>query len=178
MNYINKKQNEIKGQYKKGFTLVEVIVVIVIIAILAAIAVPALTGYIAKAKERSAIAEAKTALTALQSISSQVYYYNVDGALYSQLSNVTSNIRNYDKVTGRATRYIDEINFLTGGNYKASNFVNTTTSLNYPGYQYVAADRIYFGASKGKGEVRSFLYISDDGVKVRYNYLTGFTPEK
>ena len=40
---------------KKGFTLVELIVVLVILAILAALLVPALTGYIDKAKEQSLV---------------------------------------------------------------------------------------------------------------------------
>ena len=39
-----------KMKNKKGFTLVELIVVLVILAILAALLVPALTGYIDKAK--------------------------------------------------------------------------------------------------------------------------------
>ena len=38
---------------KRGFTLVELIVVLVILAILAALLIPALTGYIDKAKKRS-----------------------------------------------------------------------------------------------------------------------------
>ena len=44
---------------KQGFTLVELIVVLVILAILAALLVPALTGYIDRAREKKLTAEAK-----------------------------------------------------------------------------------------------------------------------
>ncbi|MDR2162577.1 MAG: prepilin-type N-terminal cleavage/methylation domain-containing protein [Clostridiales Family XIII bacterium] len=50
----------------KGFTLVEVIVVLVILAILAAIAIPALTGYIDKAKWAGIVQQGRTQMTALQ----------------------------------------------------------------------------------------------------------------
>ena len=53
---------------KKGFTLVELIVVLVILAILAAILVPALLGYIDKAKEKQITTDANTVYTALQSV--------------------------------------------------------------------------------------------------------------
>jgi prepilin-type N-terminal cleavage/methylation domain-containing protein len=53
---------------KKGFTLVEVIVVLVILAILAAIAIPALTGYIEKAKWTGVVSLAKTQMTAMQTL--------------------------------------------------------------------------------------------------------------
>ena len=43
----------VKIKKKRGFTLVELIVVLVILAILAALLVPALTGYIDKAKKKS-----------------------------------------------------------------------------------------------------------------------------
>jgi prepilin-type N-terminal cleavage/methylation domain-containing protein len=56
-----------------GFTLVEVIVVIVIIAILAAIGVPALTGYIDKAQDRTYIAEARDYFTALRTVIDEAY---------------------------------------------------------------------------------------------------------
>ncbi len=43
----------------KGFTLVEIIVVLVILAILIALLAPSLTGYIDKAKEKTALANAR-----------------------------------------------------------------------------------------------------------------------
>ena len=58
---------------KKGFTLVELIVVLVILAILAALLVPALTGYIDKAKEQSLVSEASMVLTAAQATVSEAY---------------------------------------------------------------------------------------------------------
>jgi prepilin-type N-terminal cleavage/methylation domain-containing protein len=60
------KRTLAKKNGKKGFTLVEVIVVLVILAILAAIAIPALTGYIDKAKYRSKITELHDVQTAVQ----------------------------------------------------------------------------------------------------------------
>lgn len=58
---------------QKGFTLVELIVVLVILAILAALLVPALTGYIDRANEKSAIAECRMAVMAAQTIASEEY---------------------------------------------------------------------------------------------------------
>ena len=57
-----------KMKNKKGFTLVELIVVLVILAILAALLVPALTGYIDKAKEQSITAECRMAVMATQTL--------------------------------------------------------------------------------------------------------------
>lgn len=56
-----------------AFTLVEVIVVMVILAILAALLIPSLTGYIDKANEQSAIVEARSVLTAAQTMTSEHY---------------------------------------------------------------------------------------------------------
>lgn len=61
---------------KKGFTLVELIVVLVILAILAALLVPALTGYIQRAKEQSIIAETRQTVMAAQTLISEAYAKN------------------------------------------------------------------------------------------------------
>lgn len=62
-----------KRDGKKGFTLVELIVVLVILAILAALLVPALIGYIDKAKEKQIIAEARQAVMAAQTLVDEKY---------------------------------------------------------------------------------------------------------
>lgn len=64
-----------KGQKKnnKGFTLVELIVVLVILAILAAILVPALLGYIDRAKGQQIVLNARSCYTAAQAELSSMY---------------------------------------------------------------------------------------------------------
>ena len=58
---------------KKGFTLVELIVVLVILAILAALLVPALTGYIDRAKNKAIIAETRQTVMATQTLVDEEY---------------------------------------------------------------------------------------------------------
>ena len=58
---------------EEGFTLVELIVVLVILAILAALLIPALTGYIDKAREKQIIAETRQVVQAAQTIFDEEY---------------------------------------------------------------------------------------------------------
>lgn len=62
-----------KENKKKGFTLVELIVVLVILAILAALLIPALTGYIDKAKNKSIVAETRQTVMAAQTLVDEAY---------------------------------------------------------------------------------------------------------
>ena len=62
-----------KRKKEGGFTLVELIVVLVILAILAALLIPALTGYIDKAKEKSIIAETRQTVMAAQTLYDEAY---------------------------------------------------------------------------------------------------------
>lgn len=64
---------KMKENKKKGFTLVELIVVLVILAILAALLIPALTGYIDRAKKKSIIAETRQVVMAAQTIVDEAY---------------------------------------------------------------------------------------------------------
>lgn len=68
------QQHYIKIRKKKqGFTLVELIVVLTILAILVALLIPALTGYIRKAKEKAIITEATDTWKAAQAAMSECY---------------------------------------------------------------------------------------------------------
>ena len=61
---------------KKGFTLVELIVVLVILAVLAAMLVPALVGYIDKAKAEKEFQTASTVYSAAQAAITEAYGKN------------------------------------------------------------------------------------------------------
>ena len=62
-----------KKNSKRGFTLVELIVVLVILAILAALLIPALTGYIDKARKSQVVAETRMLTQAVQTEMSTLY---------------------------------------------------------------------------------------------------------
>lgn len=71
---------KLKKNGNKGFTLVELIVVLVILAILAALLVPALTGYIDKARDKQVIAETRQAVMAAQTLADEKYALGDAGA--------------------------------------------------------------------------------------------------
>lgn len=83
----------LKNNKKKGFTLVELIVVLVILAILAALLIPALTGYIDKAKNKSVVAETRQAVMAAQTLVDETYAKKPSGTTITMGTDVT-----YDEI--------------------------------------------------------------------------------
>lgn len=100
----------------KGFTLVELIVVLVILAILAAILVPALLGYIDRAKESQYELEAKAVLTAMQGEASRMYANATPGSSLSEDSfyGDDGNLNTYGTLVQNTADVTDlEINAIT-----------------------------------------------------------------
>lgn len=97
---------------KKGFTLVELIVVLVILAILAALLVPALTGYIDKAKEKAVIADTRSVVMAAQTLADEAYA----GKNIGETTNITFGDSNVDVTLAEVKKLSEvqgEINSIT-----------------------------------------------------------------
>ena len=90
---------------KKGFTLVELIVVLVILAILAALLVPALTGYIDKARNKSIIAETRQCVMAAQTLIDEEYAKSATAAKVAVEGEATADV----KVTKEAIANLAEL---------------------------------------------------------------------
>lgn len=154
LHWIQKQRNR-----KAGFTLVELIVVLVILAILAALLVPALTGYMDKAKEKQVIAETRSLLTAIQTEASELYAEDKIPQDNQSLQNLPP-LASKNGVASDAGTY-----FLTSDelkeNYNKIVSLSELKSLeNGKGSFTCAVD--------GKGKVRSIIYNAGNGYTGLY----------
>ena len=123
---------------KRGFTLVELIVVLVILAVLAAMLVPALIGYIEKAREEKEYQAASTIYTAVQALATEEYGkngYNDEGNI--EISNIT-----VDKVaTLTGLTNIDDIQIAVKGATVTDISVKFNEGTKY--YNYSVGDKTW-----------------------------------
>ena len=99
MNYIKKALN---NKDNKGFTLVELVVVLVIIGLLSAFLIPNLLGYIDDTREKQAVINARSCLTASQAEFSSLYssaYFNRNTVLSEDICRDIMNLADLDDVT-------------------------------------------------------------------------------
>ena len=113
----------------KGFTLVELIVVLVILAILAAILVPALLGYIDRAKGSQILLNAKSVMTAAQAEVSNLYGTSSDETNNVITDNVVKKIRETADVPTTAS-----FAFSTGGSEAPSKDAHDAWTVQYVAY--------------------------------------------
>ena len=154
LHWIQKQRNR-----KAGFTLVELIVVLVILAILAALLVPALTGYMDKAKEKQVIAETRSLLTAIQTEASELYAED-------KIPQDNLSLQKYPALASKNGAASDAGTYFLTSNELKENY-NKIVSLselksleNGKGSFTCAVD--------GKGKVRSIIYNAGNGYTGLY----------
>lgn len=170
----------------KGFTLVELIVVLVILAILAALLIPALTGYIDKAKEKKVIAETRMLHTAIQTEMSALYakpewknytpIVDRNDVLAAKASSDTSVTQRYNDIVA-----LSELTSLSSDTGVFGAYVTETgkvASLVYydgKGYVgvYLAQTQEYLAYTKE--EAPSYSFYANGFIKLTTEYTTDTT---
>lgn len=162
-----------KKNSKRGFTLVELIVVLVILAILAALLIPALTGYIDKARKSQVVAETRMLTQAVQTEMSTLYASD-EYATQSNASTQTFTAAAKDgnpvmpheqKLSSLVDRYnaivkLSEVPSLSDGTGSFFAVANYKCQLKWVVY------------SDGKGYYG--VYCQADGTVSAYKELTGY----
>lgn len=144
---------------KKGFTLVELIVVLVILAILAALLIPALTGYIDKAKNKSIVAETRQVVMASQTLVDEYYAkQDVNADVTVAASNANVLFKDIADLAELKAENIKEVRVGT-----STTAEGTTTKSNQGIVTYVKYEN--------KGKTCEYTYGKTDGTDGAYNIL-------
>lgn len=96
-----------KHKCRQAFTLVELIVILVVLAIIAAITVPALTGYINKAKKQKYMTNAHYAYVASQAVMTELY--GLGKGYKASYSDKDNNKNNVNWVNGDNKKWGDKV---------------------------------------------------------------------
>lgn len=118
---------------KRGFTLVELIVVLVILAVLAAMLVPALTGYIRRAREEKEFQAASSVYTAVQALATQEYAKHG----YTQNGNKDINVK---AIELKDVKELTDLNTITGLNVTVSGATVTAIAVQFDSGKWYTYD--------------------------------------
>ena len=140
---------------KKGFTLVELIVVLVILAVLAAMLVPALVGYIDRAKAEKEYQTAATVYGAAQAVITEKYAKNDwDDEKSTDATSSANGKVEYGAILASMPDIDDAVLHLAG--------VSADAVSDYS-FEF-GTDHIISGGTVTIGDATYTLEISDDGV--------------
>ena len=128
-----------KLKEKKGFTLVELIVVLVILAILAALLIPALTGYIDRAKRKSIVAETRQVVMAAQTMADEEYAKSNDNGASSSIDLDEDEVLKLAEVDGEITTLT-----VTGGKVATVVYTDGKKICKYKA-ELAESDYFYYG---------------------------------
>ena len=156
----------VNKQKQKGFTLVELIVVLVILGVLAALLVPALTGYIEKARKKAVIADTRAITQAAQTELSMAYatdaFQNVKQAsgtspfVVARENDALTLAHSKGTVEGAVDRYNDIVSLSEVASLKGGKGGRFYVWADYSGVVQIT---VY---DSGKGYLG--IYCADDGA--------------
>lgn len=150
---------------KSGFTLVELIVVLVILAILAAILVPALLGWIDKAKEKGVILECREVVHASQATATEIYGKKGDVTVFDvRASETKAEILKLADVTGTIQNIsINNNHIINYLRYRTADGIVVT-------YNIDADVRYVIGSSYSADAKGYYDWVDDARVDKNLNY--------
>ena len=130
-----------KRKKEGGFTLVELIVVLVILAILAALLIPALTGYIDKAKQKSAISECRSAVMAAQTLADEAYAAKATSSAVTFGAGKDVELTKVEELAELKANTVKNASTDAKGHVNNLKYDNGTVSVEYDGTTYTPTSK-------------------------------------
>ncbi|MDD3183935.1 MAG: prepilin-type N-terminal cleavage/methylation domain-containing protein [Anaerostipes sp.] len=162
-----------KKSDKNGFTLVELIVVLLILGILVALLVPALTGYIDRARASDATAKAKQVETAAKAANAEwyglgqpgnsdnAYKTNMETLIVENLDGEIGNLLSFTKATDKTKNVVQVAFSPQGGQW--DRFRKACKENGYKNFVQVWMHKVVGNLYKIDKTIDAVYYISEDG---------------